>query len=239
MRRHALSHDGGMQFAGVLPEDAPDPRREREQLVAAMPIPIAHLVDQPAIGASDYSVSRSGREGALDEMSVSVSTTLWRNPADPSDPVNLALLDDAPRRALDEVPPWPRPSWLVEQVERRRYPLLWEAVQTTWRREQSERSTLDAVLVHHTNHILMNQFRDELGLDTHEGNAPGLASERFVRRGIEVSIDSGRVPGAEIDTDPFVYAVGANLPDGGILTAVIPREHLPYVRLAFRRLGRP
>ncbi|MBD7957908.1 hypothetical protein H9651_09690 [Microbacterium sp. Sa4CUA7] len=40
--------------------------------------------------------------------------------------------------------------------------------------------------------------------------------------------------GAQIDTDPFVYALGARLPSGGILSAVIPREHLPYVTLEFR-----
>ena len=25
-----------------------------------------------------------------------------------------------------EVPPWPRPPWLIEQAERMRYPRLWE-----------------------------------------------------------------------------------------------------------------
>lgn len=64
-------------------------------------------------------------------MTVSMSATLWRNPVNKSDPVNLADLDEATRRALDEVPPWPRPAWLVESVERMRYPMLWEAVQTT------------------------------------------------------------------------------------------------------------
>ncbi|MEI3848238.1 MULTISPECIES: hypothetical protein [unclassified Microbacterium] len=89
-------------------------------------------------------------------MTVSMSATLWRNPVNKSDPVNLADLDEATRRALDEVPPWPRPAWLVESVERMRYPMLWEAAQTTWHREETERSTLDSLLVQHTNHILMN-----------------------------------------------------------------------------------
>lgn len=67
----------------------------------------------------------------------------------------------------------------------------------------------------------------------HDWSSPALTSERVVRHGIDVSIDGAAIPGSEIDTDPFVYAVGAKLPSGGTLTAVIPREHLPYLTLAF------
>lgn len=227
-----------MLYAGVLPEDAPDPRLEREEIVKAMPVPIIEFTAQPAIEFAGFSVTSSGSGsggGGLNAMTVGISATLWRNPADKSDAVNLADLDDATRRSLDEVPPWPRPAWLIASVERMRYPMLWDAVQTTWHREQSERSTLDALLVHHVNHILMNQFREEAGLDVHNWDAPGLASERVVRRGIDVFIDGELMPGAEIDTDPFVYAVGAKLSSGGTFTAVIPREHLPYLRLEFRQ----
>ncbi|EPR75348.1 hypothetical protein ADILRU_2304 [Leifsonia rubra CMS 76R] len=41
--------------------------------------------------------------------------------------------------------------------------------------------------------------------------------------------------GAEIDTDPFVYAIGAKLANGGSLTAVIAREHLPFISPGFAR----
>lgn len=155
------------------------------------------------------------------------------NPADKSDPVNLADLDEATRRAIEEVPPWPRPAWLVQSVERMRYPMLWEAVQTAWRLEETEYSTLDSLLVQHTNYILMNHFREQLGLGVRDWSSPALASVRVVRRGVDVSIDGAVISGSEIDTDPFVYAVGARLPSGGTLTAVIPRDHLPYLTLAF------
>lgn len=224
-----------MRDAGILPEDAPDPRLEREELAKAMPVPVIDFASQSAIEFAGLSVTSSGSDDGVNEMTVGVSATLWRNPADKSDPVNLADLDDVTRRSLDEVPPWPRPAWLVESVERMRYPTLWDAVQTTWHREGSERSTLDALLVHHVNHILMNHFREEAGLNVHDWNAPGLASERVVRPGVDVSIDGEIVSGAEIDTDPFVYAVGARLSSGGTFTAVIPREHLPHLRLAFRQ----
>jgi len=224
-----------MQFVGVVPEDAPDPRFGREALLKTMPVPIVEFAAQPALEFADVGVETTGSGSGLDAMSVSISMTLWHNPGDKADPVNLAELDDATRRAIDDVPPWPRPAWLVEGVQRMRYPTLWEAVRTTWHREESDRSTVDAVLVHHVNHILMNQFREELGLEIGDWHSPALASERVIRRGVEVSIDDGPVPGVEIDTDPFAYAVGARLPSGGILTAVVPRDHLPYVRMAFRQ----
>lgn len=228
-----LSEDDLMQFAGVLPEDAPDPRLEREEQLKDMPVPIVVLATQPSVEFAHFGVSTTGGGRGIDAMTVSMSATLWRNPADKSDPVNLADLDEDTRRAIDEVPPWSRPAWLVESVERMRYPMLWEAVQTTWHREETEYSTLAALLVQHTNHVLMNQFRDQLGLGVHDWSSPALTSERVVRHGVNVSIDGAVVSGSEIDTDPFVYAVGAKLPSGGTLTAVVPRDHLPYLTLAF------
>jgi hypothetical protein len=222
-----------MQFAGVLPEDAPDPRVRRAERLKDMPIPIVELVPQPSVEFVDIGVSGTGSGGGVVEMTVSVSATLWRNPDDKSDPVNLADLDAATRRAIEDVPPWPRPAWLVESVERMRYPMLWEAVQTTWHRGETGHSTLSALLVQHTNYILMNQFREQLGVSVHDWSSPALTSEGVVRRGVDVLLDGAVFSGAEIDTDPFVYAVGAKLPSGGTLTAVVPREHLPYLTLAF------
>lgn len=204
-------------------------------MVRAMPVPVIEFVPQPSLEFASFSVSSASNGRTVYEMAVGVSATLWRNPTDTSDPANLAELDVATRRAIYDVPPWPRPAWLIEHVDRLRYPMLWEAVQTTWHHEESERSTLDALLVHHAKYILMNQFREELGLgvDMHDWSAPGLPSTRVVRHGVDVVIDGLPVRGAEIDTDPFVYAVGARTPHGGVMTAVIPREHLPYVRLQF------
>ncbi|GAB3598502.1 hypothetical protein GCM10027408_14710 [Microbacterium tumbae] len=121
-----------MQFAGVLPEDALNPRLEREELLKDMPIPIVVLAPQPSVELVNFGVSTSG--SGINAMSVSMSATLWRNPVDKSDPVNLADLDPDTRRSIGEVLPWPRPAWLVESIERMRYPTLWEAVQTTWHR---------------------------------------------------------------------------------------------------------
>jgi len=158
-----------MQFAGVLPEDAPDPRLEREERLKDMPVPIVELVPQPSVGLVEFGVSTTSSGSGVDAMTVSMSATLWRNPFDKSDPVNLADLDEDTRRAIEEVPPWPRPAWLVDSVERMLYPMLWEAVQTTWHREETEYSTLAALLVQHTNYVLMNQFNGAFDREA-EGN---------------------------------------------------------------------
>jgi hypothetical protein len=218
---------GCMQFGGVLPPDAPDPRVARAEMAARLPVPLVRLVPQASLSDEDL-----GYAGNADSMSVSVSAVLWRNPADRDDPVNLAELDDAARRAVEEEPPWSRPEWLIAQVQLLRFPRLWEAVQTTWNRDASEYTTLDAVLLHHTRHILMNRFREEIGAGTHEWDSPAFPSSRSIRPSA-VEIDGATVAGVEIDTDPFVYAVGAEAPTGGIVTAVIEREHLPYLDLRF------
>lgn len=227
-----------MHFAGVVPEDAPDPRLKREALLKDMPIPIVEFVPQPSVEFVDYGVSTSGGEGGVVEITVSMSATLWRNPLDKSDPINLADLDEDTRRSIEDVPPWPRPAWLVESVKRMRYPMLWEAVQTTWHREETERSALDVLLVQHTNHILMNQFREQLGLSMHDWSSPAFTSKRVVRRDVDIVLDGAVLPGAEIDTDPFVYSLGAKLPSGGTLTAVVPREHQPNLTLEFVQRAR-
>ena len=222
-----------MNVAGILPEDAPDPRANQAELLRQLPIPVIEPVAQRSLEISDVGVNFATDGDGRSSMIASVSATLWRNPDDKRDPANLAELDESARRAIEEVPPWPRPEWLIERVEMMRYPSLWEVVQTHWHREESELSTLGFLLDQHVSYILMNQFREELGLSVHHGEAPTLLPERRATRPIYVSIDGAMRPGVEVDTDPFVYAVGAKLTSGGTLTAVVAREHLPFITLEF------
>ncbi|MEN8600295.1 hypothetical protein [Microbacterium rhizosphaerae] len=166
------------------------------------------------------------------QLAVSFTYRLWRNPDDRDDPVNLKHLDPDEQATIDTVPPWPRPAWLLEFLEIMRYPRLWEAVRTSWSRDSSDFTTLEQQLVDHTNNVLMNHYRNELGL----GPAPteggpwqvGVSSINAAT----LEIDGAEVPAVEIDTDPFVYATGAQLRPDLVTTVVIAREHLPYVRLA-------
>ncbi|NUU05143.1 hypothetical protein HNO83_02125 [Leifsonia sp. C5G2] len=224
-----------MRFGGFLPEDAPDPRRAQAEQVKLMPVPVMGFVAQPTLeDANMESITSQQGTSGLSQMSVSINYTLWRNPDDRSDPVNLAELDEPTRRALDEPAPRPRPAWLIEMAERRRYPMLWEAVRTTWTRDASEFSTPSRLLMDHVNHILMNWFREQLGL----GN---MGVDRFVspltEKGINreaiVTVDGVEVPALEIDTDPLVYAIGVELSSDTVLTAVVPRDELGYICLEF------
>jgi hypothetical protein len=131
--RQGVPQTGGVRFAGIVGEDAPDPRLQWKEQARQMPVPVLGFVDQPHLedwGA--IGVSSGTRKGVLDSCEVSVSYTLWRHPDDRGDPANLDDLDERQRRALEVDPAWPRPSWLLEQLRRMRYPMLWECVRTRW-----------------------------------------------------------------------------------------------------------
>lgn len=200
-----------------------------------MPIPVMGLVPQASLEESDMVGFQSGEDDrGYSDMTASLSYILWRNPSDRSDPVNLADLDEQQRKAIEDVPPWPRPAWLVEHVGRLRYPQIWEAVRTTWHRDPSERPSLGDVLVDHVNYILMNQFRQERGLSGYPWDRPAPdVTVRAVNGRVSVMVDGIEVPAAEIDTDPFVYGIGAELEGGGIVTAVLPRAELKHIQIQF------
>lgn len=224
-----------MEFRGVLPEDAPDPREKWRARAMSAPFSRVGLVAQPTLedhGNVGWS-QESGPTGITRE-SVAVTYTLIRHPERREDPANLADLDAASRAAIDTVPPWPRPSWLIEAVERMRYPHLWEAVRTSWSREPGEQDTVAEHLIHHANYVLRNQFREELGLPDGpvEDRAWAIRPAAVNATEVWIDLDGRRVPASEIDTDPFVYAIGAAVDACTVVTVVIAREHLPFVRLA-------
>ncbi len=228
-----------MRVTGILPWDAPDPRIEQAQRLKLMPIPVLGLVPQLSLEDTDTVGLAYGEDDrGYSEMTASISYTIWRNPMDRSDPKNLAELDERTRKSVEDVPPWPRPKWLVEQVERMRYPQLWEAVRTTWHRDSSGRSSVRSVLVDHVNHVLLNQYRQELGLSDNSRDQPApRVTDRMVNARVSVFVNGVEVPGAEVDTDPFVYGIGAELAGGGVVTAVLPRAELHLIRVEFTTRG--
>ncbi|MDY1004140.1 hypothetical protein [Curtobacterium sp. CFBP9011] len=224
-----------MDFVGVLGADAPDPQLEQRAAARALGFDVAglraqrHLEDSGSLG-----VQTSEHDGVLVSATVSRQYTLWRNPDDRSDPVNLAVLDDERRRSLEEVPPWPRPAWLIAGVERMRYPMLWEAVQTHWSAPGTTRPMAAETLVQHVRYVLMNQYRDEHGVpDPTEHPWPTLVDERSVQPGHPVLVDGVERPGLLLDTGPFVLGLATVLDDGRVLTAVLPRDELPLLTVAF------
>lgn len=230
-----------MRLTGVLPEDAPDPRVQQAEQLRLMPVPVMGLLPQPSLEDADtVSLAYSQDDRGYSEMTASVTYTVWRNPADRSDPINLADLDERKRKSIENVPPWPRPAWLVAQVERMRYPQLWDAVRTTWHRDSSERSSVRRLLVDHVNHILMNQYRPEPGLNGSPWDrAAPAVGDRMVNDRIRVLVNGVEIPGVEVDTDPFVYGIGAELPGAGVVTAALPRSELNHIQIQFTTRSQP
>lgn len=223
-----------MQVGGIIPESAPDPMLGIVEQLRQMPIPIFGLVPQPNVEDwGGFGLQSARHNDIVDDLTATLSYTLWRNPENRTDPSNLADLDDRTRAALEYEPPWPRPQWILEAVRRARYPMLWEAVRTTWARDPSQQDVRGA-LVDHVNHIIINQFGGSYPsspLDKPDGHP--LVDERSIESGLAIVIDGAEADGVRIDTDPDVIGVGANLSGGGMLTAVVPRDELPFIRLEF------
>jgi hypothetical protein len=228
-----------MRVSGILPWDAPDPRVEQARRLKLMPIPVMGLLSQPSLEDTEtVGLTYSQDDRGYSEMTASVTYTLWRNPVDRSDPINLAALDVQARTAMEAVPPWPRPEWLVEQVERMRFPQLWEAVRTTWHRDQTELTSVRRVLVDHLNYVLTNQYRQESGPGDGPWAQPAPAvSDRTVNDQASVLVNGVEVRAAEVDTDPFVFGIGAEITGGGVVTAVLPRAELQRIQVQFTDRG--
>ncbi|BAS12098.1 hypothetical protein AHiyo8_04010 [Arthrobacter sp. Hiyo8] len=116
-----------------------------------------------------------------------------------------------------------------------RYPKLWEAVRTTWHREASERSSPARVLAEHMNYILMNRYRRErqLGGNVWDGLAPTSEVDRpTVRWQCGLTASKCRV----WRWTRTVRVRGGCIPrTGGVVTAVLPRDELKYIRIEFAK----
>jgi len=244
-----------MHIRGWLGRDAPDPALETLEKARRMPVPVFGLVPQRHLEDWDaFSVSSGSHNGVFDSCEVSLSYTLWRNPEYIDDPVNLAedAVSKAARRESDTNVDWPRddprqqlrrdamrerPDWLLERLRRMLYPLLWECVATHWRAEPREHDRVEARLVSHLNHILTNRFRQTRvrgsGAEDGMGDLDSPVDERHVEHNVTVRVNGFERQGIRIDTDPDVFGVGVALDPATCVTAVVPRDELRFVDLAF------
>ena len=219
-----------MHFADIDPKDIPPPPTV-DEVARLFSVPMMSFVAQPSLQELAVGTTASSSNGgAMTLDSVSLTYTLWLNPLDRNDPVNLADLSDSEREALDAPPVRPLPKWMMERRELMRYPMLWEAVLTT-RKSDAEWQTPESTLVGHVNHVVMNTFREQRVVGGIPGELDSPVTERHIQPGT-VPVDGVDVPAMRIDTDPHVYAVGADLGDR-ILTAVVARDHLSSVTMAF------
>ncbi|WP_326962244.1 hypothetical protein [Arthrobacter sp. MP_M7] len=98
----------------------------------------------------------------------------------------------------------------------------------------SRTSSVRSVLVDHVNCVLTNQYRQELGLsDNPSDQAAPAVTGRMTNDQVSVLVNGVDVPGAEVDTDPFLYGIGAEPAGGGVVTAVLPRNEPKLIRVQF------
>src|SRR4051812_22742370 len=98
-RHPRVVHCRGMRVAGILPPDAPDPRAGWAERLKLMPIQVMGLAPQPSLEDTDsVGVTYGQDDRGYNEMTASITYTLWQTPDDGSAPVILADLDEKTRR---------------------------------------------------------------------------------------------------------------------------------------------
>jgi hypothetical protein len=198
------------------------------------------LARQPSLSRLPITgFTESGLGSAKEERSVHLGYTLWRHPEDRADPRNERELDEGTRRSIEEEPSWGRPAWLIEMAQLFRYPMLQDAVRTTRYGSECPGSRVSEQLVHHANHVLRNSFREQLGLPVRvAADFDGAVRASAVARGALI-VDGERRSALQVDTDPFVYAVGFEVADRVVCTVVLDRDALPFLDLAVSTLVMP
>lgn len=227
-----------MEFGGTVPIDAPDPGTASDVRLRAIPFPVFQLRPQRSLTRVPMTgFTEMGGPNGADEVSVQFTYTLWRYPDDRSDPRNEIEVDERTRRAIEDDPPWGRPAWLKEQARIFLYPMLWEATRTAWHASPDrDRHSLSQQLLDHTNHVLRNSFREELGLPAGPTTADGWKVKAGAVADSSVTVDGEDRAARHIDTDPFVYAVGVRVNEHVVCTTVLPRDSLPFLTLSLARI---
>ncbi|WP_040167888.1 hypothetical protein [Microbacterium gorillae] len=225
-----------MEIGGVVPLDAPDPDVGMDARIRSLPFPVMQLFPQRALTRVPGATFMESRGSVL---SVSLSYALWRYPDDHSDPRNELELDEFTALTMELEPPWGRPDWLADDARLYRYPVLSEAVRTTWHADpEAAGAGLAQQLMDHADHILMNEFREELGLPLPIGE-PREDGWRVSAAAVVPStarVDGRERPAVHVDTDPFVYGFGFRIDPHLVCTTVVSRDSLPLLDLAITTL---
>lgn len=212
---------------------------EQWERINEMPFRVFGLAPQSGLEEMGPSGFGSGSDAAgIRDGHVAFTYAVFRNPANRSDPANFADLDDPIREALEQRPPWPLPAWYLRQLDLQRYPMLWEAIRTSWYRDAAAPST-DEALVDHTHYVLMNRFRAQRGLDGSFGSLPPApdVTAISVQRDATLRVDGIDRQAVRFDTDPHVFAIGATV-DDTLITVVVNRDELPHLTLEVVTRGR-
>jgi hypothetical protein len=213
------------------PADIPAPP-SIDEIAARLAVPLFTFSSQDPVQEISAGWNDHTQNGQPIFEDATISYTLWCNPADRADPVNLAELAPEIRAGLEQEPPSPLPEWMMFLREQMWYPMLWEAVRTTHISDGSLWHSPELAFIEHINYIVMNTFRAERIRGEIPGELVDEVAEDRIEHGVPVMVDGIEVDGMRYEDDMHVVGVAADLGDR-YLTAVIAREHLSLVSLEF------
>ncbi|NQX28495.1 hypothetical protein HQQ81_14200 [Microbacteriaceae bacterium VKM Ac-2854] len=199
-------------------------------IVASFAGPVYGFVSQSHL--REFAATPASATGRM--VQVSLSYTYLRVPARPTDPSNFVQLSPDQQRAIDAAEASSLPTWLKEQINRMRYPVLFEAVRTSLPIPSERAHPIESRLAAHLSDAL-HALQPQLATveSSHHGALRQLQDED-IRRGVPVLVDGEWQRSFRIDAHPEVIAVGLQLEDC-FVTAVVPRAMLPGLDLSFVR----
>ncbi|NQX14110.1 hypothetical protein HQQ80_20990 [Microbacteriaceae bacterium VKM Ac-2855] len=201
------------------------------EIAARFGAPVLAFAPQPRL--EEFAAAQTSSHGRFVEISLSYS--FFVNPRNRADPVNHVALDPAQKLAIERAENDHLPPWMIDQITRMRYPVLWEAVRTSVPIPAERSRPIEARLAAHMNDVLRNTFPGRVR--TRRGGMPVVAAslrEEEVTRGVPMVVDGEPTRGFRVDTDPDVIAYGARV-DGRYMTVVIDRKIAPQLTMEFVR----
>ncbi|NQX26012.1 hypothetical protein HQQ81_01425 [Microbacteriaceae bacterium VKM Ac-2854] len=162
-------------------------------------------------------------------VEVSLSYSVLRHPLRRDHPENLVPLSAEQERAIQRAESGDLPPWIVDQITRMRYPVLWEAVRTSVSIPSERARPIEARLAAHVNDAL----RLMPGANTRNRRVARLTESDLVR-GASIDVDGTPTRGILLRDDPDVVAFGLRVDDRHV-TAVLDRNLAPLVDVALTR----
>ncbi|QHC69033.1 MULTISPECIES: hypothetical protein [unclassified Rathayibacter] len=206
-----------------------------DEIAARFGDPVLAFAPQPRL--EEFAAAQTMALGRFVEISLSYS--FYKNPRNRADPVNHVPLTPEQKRAIERAENDHLPPWMVDQVTRMRYPVLWEAVRTSVPIPAERSRPLESRLAAHMGDVLRNTFPGRVR--SRRGGMPVVAAalrDEDVVRGVPVIVDGEALRGYRVDTDPDVVAIGARV-DGRYMTVVLDRKIVPEIRMEFVRRTPP
>jgi hypothetical protein len=201
-----------------------------DEIVEAFGVPVFGLTPQPGLAEAGF-----GTVGSNDGThEVTISYSVFRNPAEHNDPANFTSTVDDILAAITQAERNGQPEWFIAGLRRMRFPVLWEAVCTA-RTDIGETVMLADRLAAHINHVVMNSCPHRRHPEQSFPSTlidPVTAADALPGRLLRV--DSADLSAIQIDTDVDVTGWAFETPRVAVLD-VIPREYLPLVDLRLAR----